>query len=164
MKFNNRASALETNVKMSEPCDPRPRDQLPEIIEFKAVWDTGASRMAITQKVIDALRIQKIDEVDNYTANGMRTAGVYLVNVYLPNNVAFSGVRVIDGDIYGTDVLIGMDIISRGDLAVTHRFGATWMTFQMPSTHNFDFVDEINIQRGKKGFRQSQKRQPKKRR
>ena len=158
-KFSNRASTLETNVGISEPYDPLLGGPLlPEVIEFKAVWDTGASRTAITQKVIDTLGIQKIDEVDNYTANGMRTADVYLVNVYLPNNVAFSGIRVIDGDIYGTDALIGMDIIGQGDFAVAHRFEKTWMTFQIPSTHDIDFVDEINIGMGKKGFRQPRKR------
>ena len=159
-KFKNRASALETTVRFSEPYDPRLGGSPPDIIEFKAVWDTGATRTAITQKVIDALGIQKIDEVDNYTANGMRKAGVYLVNVYLPNNVAFSGMRVTDGDIYGTDALIGMDIIGQGDFAVTHRFGTTWMTYQFPATHNIDFVNEINIKRGKNGFRQPPKRKP----
>ena len=163
MKFSNRAPTLETNVEISEPYDPILGGPLPKIIEFKAVWDTGASRTAITQKVIDTLGIQQIDEVDNYTANGMRTAGVYLVNVYLPNKVAFSGIRVIDGDIYGTDALIGMDIIGQGDFAVTHRFEKTWMTFQIPSTHNIDFVDEINIKGGKKGFRKTPKRNSKKR-
>ena len=128
-KFSNRASALETNVRISEPHDPLLGGPLPKAIEFKAVWDTGASLTAITQQVIDTLGIQKIDEVDNYTANGRRTAGVYLVNVYLPNNVAFFRIRVIDGDIYGTDALIGMDIIGQGDFAVTHRFKKTWMTF-----------------------------------
>ena len=122
-----------------------------------AVWDTGATRSVITQNVINALGISKIDEITNYTANGERTAGEYLVNIYLPNNVVFSAIRVIDGDIYDTDALIGMDIIGQGDLAITHKFKKTWMTFQLPSSHSIDFVDEIKVKKGKRGFKQPKK-------
>lgn len=157
-KFGKRTSVLETDIGISEPFHPSSGNPAPQIQQFRAVWDTGATRSVITQKVIAAIGLTSIDEIDNYTANGVRKAGEYLVNIYLPNNVAFSGIRVIDGDIYGTDTLIGMDIINKGDLAITHKFNKTWMTFQVPSSHNIDFVDEINIEKGKKGFRKPKKR------
>lgn len=154
VKFDaGRVSTLETEIGISVPYHPRSGEERPQIFDFRAVWDTGATRTVITQKVIDMLDIKAINKITNYTANGERIAGEYLVNIYLLNNVAFSGIRVIDGDIYGTDALIGMDIIGRGDLAVTNKFKRTWMTFQMPASHAIDFVDEIEIKKGKSGFR-----------
>ena len=141
--------SLETEIQISLPFHPSwiPSAARPPLFKFNAVWDTGATGTVITEKVIKKLGIEKMDETDNYTANGVRKAGIYLVNIYLPHRVAVSGVRVIDGDIFGTDVLIGMDIISQGDFAVTNRDGETWMTFQIPSSHRFDFVKEIETER-----------------
>ena len=56
--------------------------------------------------------------------------------------VACSFLQVTEGDITGTDVLIGMDIISQGDFAITASQGETKFTFQIPSTHDIDFVKE----------------------
>jgi len=39
--------------------------------------------------------------------------------------------------------LIGMDIISQSDFAVTAYNGNTKMSFLVPSTHEIDFVQEI---------------------
>ena len=38
--------------------------------------------------------------------------------------------------------LIGMDIINRGDFAVSNRDGATTFSFRIPSIESFDFVKE----------------------
>lgn len=67
---------------------------------------------------------------------------VFLVNIGLPNRVGFSGVRVSKGAPPGTDVLIGMDIINRGDFAVTNRDGNTKFSFRVPSRADIDFVAE----------------------
>jgi uncharacterized protein YecA (UPF0149 family) len=37
-----------------------------------------------------------------------------------------------------------MDIISRSDFAITSPNEKTKFTFQLPSTHDFDFVKEFN--------------------
>ena len=41
------------------------------------------------------------------------------------------------------DILIGMDIISQGDLAVTNKQGKTVFTFQIPASHKIDFKAEL---------------------
>ena len=144
-KFSKKVNVLETKVKISESHDPRSKEDPPKIIDIeRAIWDTGASCSCISQKVVKSLNLSEIDRVINHTANGPREAGVYLVNIYLPNRVIFSATRVIDAEILGADILIGMDVINKGDLAITHKNGATWMTFQFPSYHKIDFVEEIN--------------------
>ena len=44
--------------------------------------------------------------------------------------------------IMGADVLIGMDIISKGDFAVTHPEGKTQFMFRVPTQADIDFVKE----------------------
>ena len=53
------------------------------------------------------------------TANGRRIAGVYLIGLYLLNDVVFPALPVTDGNLGNDiDVLIGMDVIGSGDFAV----------------------------------------------
>jgi hypothetical protein len=40
----------------------------------------------------------------------------------------------------GIDVVIGMDIVTRGDFAVTNRDGRTTFSFRIPSQSHIDFV------------------------
>jgi len=76
---------------------------------------------------------------------GSEQAETYLVNVYLPNNVAFSNILVTKGKLLGADLLIGMDIINRGDFAVTNKGGLTKFSFRYPSQTHIDFVEEHNV-------------------
>ena len=46
------------------------------------------------------------------------------------------------GELLDTDVLVGMDIINKGDFAVSNRNGATSFSFRIPSVENFDFAAE----------------------
>lgn len=75
---------------------------------------------------------------------GIHESDVYLVNIYLPNHVVFEQVHVTCGKLNGPfSILIGMDIISTGDFAITHPNGKTKMTFSFPSSRNIDFVKEF---------------------
>ena len=161
-QFNTRSNVLGGEVGLSEAWDPKSGDPRPQITTFKAIWDTGATGSVITKKVISALGLKPIDKVLMQTANGEHLADVYLVNNYFPNNVGFSGVRVSDGQILGTDVLVGMDIIGSGDFAVTHSDGRTCMSFQIPSHRRIDFVKLINQEKGKSRLAPKAKRGRKK--
>ena len=145
IKFSTAVAVLETEIGISKPYDPDSEGGTPRITSFKAVWDTGASCCVISRKVVDSLKTPQIDSIVTHTANGTRLSGVYLVNVYLPNKVSFSAVRAIDADIdaFSADVLIGMDIIGKGDFAVTHKNKTTCMTFQIPSRRHIDFVKDM---------------------
>ena len=52
----------------------------------------------------------------------------------------FPGVEVVSGQLTGCDIIIGMDIINRGDFAVSNKNGATAFSFRIPSVEDFDFV------------------------
>ena len=146
IEFRGIANALvDDTVGVSVPYDPTSNDPHPGVKRLCAIWDTGASASVITERVVSELGLQPIDKTKVHTANGVRDAYVYLVNIYLRNNVAFPVIRVTDGDIPGSniDLLIGLDIIRRGDFAVTHSEGRTCMSFQLPSHRKIDFVEDL---------------------
>jgi len=53
-------------------------------------------------------------------------------------------VRVSENAVDGCDVLIGMDVITTGDLAITNHNGKTTFSFRVPPCEEIDFVAEIN--------------------
>lgn len=74
------------------------------------------------------------------TSGGSFVKEVFLINFFLPNRVGFSRMRATLGDIAGADMLVGMDVLCRGDFAVTNHDGKTVFTFRMPSCERLDFV------------------------
>ena len=81
--------------------------------------------------------------VEVHTASDTKMANTYLVNIWLPNKVLVYNLVVIEGKIVGQcEVLIGMDIISKGDFAVTNYNGRTVFTFRLPSVGCIDFVKD----------------------
>lgn len=99
---------------------------------FQAIWDTGASASVITQKVIDQIGLKPIGMEINHTAMGSHNTEAYLIAAFLPNRVCFPSMRVTRGVILGFDVLIGMDIITTGDFAITNLGGKTACSFRFP--------------------------------
>lgn len=90
----------------------------------------------------------------------------YLIDIGLPNGVGFMAVKVSKALLGpGSDVLIGMDIISQGDFSITNQSGTTVFSFRVPSLHTVDFVQQHNegmlrlklAQSGKGGFRKKKK-------
>ena len=132
--------AIITNCGVSEAFLPSIGGKRPTIAEFRATWDTGAMRSVVSLGVVRKLGLSPIRKTTVFHANGQSVVGVYLVNILLPHQVGVSFVEVTEGDLTGTDVLIGMDIISQGDFAITSSQGKTKFTFQTPSICDIDFV------------------------
>jgi hypothetical protein len=97
----------------------------------------------ISTNVVNSLGLKPIGKARVFHANGESTVCTYLINISLPNGIEFPSLLATEGLLSDTDVLIGMDIISKGDFAVTTADGDTKMSFQIPSTHDIDFVQEL---------------------
>lgn len=121
-----------------------------DIKEFKALWDTGATASVISAEVAIKLGLSPISQCVTYHAQGKSLVNVYLVNLVLPNQILIKDVRVTEGNLNGFGVLIGMDIINLGDFALTHRDNKTVFSFQIPATHEYDFVKQIQQGIGQK--------------
>ncbi len=111
--------------------------------KFKAIWDTGATNSVISQKVIDECGLKPIGIANVKTAQGEFRTTVYFASIFLPNKVVIPQLRMTKGVIPGeAEVLIGMDVISQGDFAVTNKDGKTTFSFRMPSIECIDFVKQ----------------------
>jgi hypothetical protein len=142
------ATALETRCGVCEFNPFNQSEALSKTVKFKALWDTGAMASVISTNVVNLLKLKPIGKARVFHANGEAIVYTYLINISLPNGIEFSSLLVTEGLLSDTDILIGMDIISQGDFAVTAIDGETKMSFQIPSTHEIDFVQEM-IQRAK---------------
>lgn len=144
VEYLGRAQCLLTQCGISQAYDPRfqPWINPPEMHEYPALWDTGAMGSVIDGSVVKELGLKPTGNARVFHANGESIVNTYSISIVLPNGVTFPTVRVTEGCLNGTKVLIGMDIISIGDFAVTCKDGKTKFSFQVPSTHDIDFVSE----------------------
>lgn len=152
---------LTNQVRISKEIKPA---STPVTKEFTAIWDTGATNCCITQKVVDELGLKPIGMIEQSTVGGKKYRNTYLASIYLPNNVTFSPITVVFGELTGGDILIGMDIISHGDFAVTNKNGATMFSFRYPSIEHIDYVKEFNKTKPKKAKQKRSNRPKRKRR
>ena len=119
---------------------PRRADAtVPRLLKFRALWDTGATISCITEDVAVALELRPEAYSEMYHAQGSSIVPFYFMNLGLPNGVTVQGVKVCQAVLMDSDVIIGMDIINKGDFAVTNKDGITVFSFQMPSMLHIDF-------------------------
>jgi len=140
------SNVLITSVEISQAFNPTKISKRPETKQYLAIWDTGATNSAITKKVIDECQLKPIGIARVCTADGEKDRYRFLVSIFLPNRVCFCEQSVTEAKISGNvDVLIGMDVINKGDFAVTNKNGRTVMSFRFPSTEIIDFTGKMPI-------------------
>lgn len=139
--FERRALAIQTDVRISESYDSSrmTKKSHPTYIDAKAIWDTGAVNTVITTALASKLGLKPLGYVQMQHANGYAIVNTYMVNVLLPNKIEVQTLYVMEGDMNDTDVLIGMDIISLCDFAITNNNGKTTFSFDIPSNHITDY-------------------------
>lgn len=110
---------------------------------WRGLWDTGASKSSITQRIVDDLNLIPVGNANISTANGLVTVNTYFVDFGLPNGVTVKNVLVSCADLGDDiDVLIGMDIIRHGDFSITNVNNKTTFSFRTPSMQEIDYVQE----------------------
>ena len=110
---------------------------------WRGLWDTGASKSSITQRIVDDLSLIPVGNTNISTANGIVTVNTYFVDFGLPNGVTVKNVLVSCADLGDDiDILIGMDIIRHGDFSITNVNGKTTFSFRTPSMQEIDYVQE----------------------
>lgn len=132
---------LRTEVLLSAAVTLPQTEPLPHAA-FTGIWDTGATHTMISRQVIETLKLFPINITAVMTADGERQSYTYLINLILQNKVIFPTLQAIEGHILGGDVLIGMDVITQGDFAVTNKDGKTFYSFRFPSLTHIDFGQE----------------------
>lgn len=140
-KYNGRANQIVTKCRISQGFKPESKGNH-TFVDFDSLWDTGATNTVISPKVVSDLGLKPVSKVPMAHADGSAMVDVYIINIILPNSVGFPMVAVLCSNLTGTDVLIGMDIISQGDFSITNLKGKTTFSFRHPSIQEIDYVQE----------------------
>lgn len=146
LKRRGRANKILTSLGISVAFDPKkPPSPSPKIHEVQALWDTGATGSVISPGVVKALSLHATGTAKIHGVGGVETVNTYVVNLYLPNKLGVIGVIVNESrSLAGFGAIVGMDIITQGDFAITNAGGNTCVSFRYPSVHTVDFVQQAN--------------------
>lgn len=112
-------------------------------ITGKGLWDTGASFSCISRKVATALELVPTGFTNILTPSGSTVKPTYAITVDLPEYVTFETIKVCESEIgnQGIEMLIGMDIISKGNFSISNFQGKTIFSYAFPSFNHIDFTD-----------------------
>jgi len=144
LDHNGLAKSLQTQCGICEGIsvdDLNKGAKHPPITNVTAIWDTGAEMSSVSEKIVQAMGLVPVGRARNYTAGGEIDVNIYVINILLPCNVSFAMIPVTGNDLGDADMLIGMDIISQGDFAVTNAGGKTTFSFRIPSIERIDYVN-----------------------
>lgn len=111
---------------------------------FKAIWDTGATHSVITKAVVDKLNLKPTGVAEIHAVNNKKDCHTYVINLRLPNRLMIPKLNVAMVDVHGSDLLIGMDVISTGDFSISNH-GITTFCYSSPPHYNeIDLVARAN--------------------
>jgi predicted aspartyl protease len=126
-----------------------------KFFDTQAIWDTGATNTVIDGKLAAQMNLPPTGKTLVMHAQGAGPATTYIIDIVLPMEVGFREVRVTEGHLGDAGLLIGMDIITVGDFALTRNGGASWFSFRIPpSGHPIDYAASIDNERTRQAARQ----------
>jgi len=149
LKGSGCLNALITDCIIFPAFNPEDKGSNPQGKSYKGLWDTGASNTVITKKIADELGLKPTGMVEVRHAGGTDMVPTYAINIGLPNGVAFCFIKVSEGNLSDFDVLIGMDIITKGDFSITNVDRSTSLSFRIPSLETVDYVLQNDIEKQK---------------
>ena len=144
---NNEAAAFhlmysDTNKHIIIPnvCISNPQNG--KSINVMGFVDTGANRSCISSVIVDALGLSPSGKSDILTASGRIETDEFRVNLkFCDTPLSVDDVVVSNVDMNVTDeVIIGMDIITLGDFAISTIDGKVIASMVIPSALKMDLV------------------------
>ena len=102
----------------------------------KALWDTGANCCCISYDLVNKLNLKPIGAMPIATPSGTAVYNKYMIDIELPNNIVLKDVTVCESEIGAQklDLIIGMNIINKGDFAISNYNGKTKFSFRIPTS------------------------------
>lgn len=146
-KHPGRASAIITAIGIDQPLISN--KQITTQLKYNALWDTGATATCISNKIVQELGLKPITYTQVYGVNGQSQAPVFVVSVHVlsEGKLVVPQQRVILANLESQDfdVIIGMDIISQGDFAISGYQGKSCFSFRYPALEEIDFLKNKTI-------------------
>jgi hypothetical protein len=110
--------------------------------DIRALWDTGATGSCISHSIARYLDLKPVDMTMVRGVTGITESPIYVIDILLPSHVVIENLRVtefLDNGFF--EIIIGMDIITLGDFAVSNAVGKTMVSFRIPPSNTpIDFI------------------------
>ena len=139
-KYNGRSNVLTLPVKIT-------LKGTAGCYETQGIIDTGATASVISKNIAANLNaIPQTFTMVNTASEQKVITPLYEAEIEICKKVNMVGLMVTSGALLaGAECLIGMDILSQGDLAVTNFDGKTCVSLRMPSVQCIDFVESSRV-------------------
>lgn len=140
LKFQKKEDCIVTESYIYAPTDLSNGGQVRRVRIQRSLWDTGASVSLISSRVAKVLGLESIGKsgVSGYN-EGIDVKDTYLIHIGLPTRDIVTDIMAMEFDSDEYDVVIGMDVICHGDLAITNQNDKTTFSFRIPSETEIDF-------------------------
>lgn len=141
--FNGLVNVISTPITVADFMDRTTTDQA------YGIWDTGAMHSCITRDLAHRLHLSVVGFVSVSGVHGVKdNVPVYFVRLTLNNQDIWLDIQVTECERLSdpsdnVQMLIGMDVIGKGDFAISNHAGRTVMTYRKPSVATTDYVAEL---------------------
>lgn len=142
-KYDVKVDCIVTECYIYVPVDLSSCKDVKRVKVVRSLWDTGASVSLISARVAKVLGLVSIGKsgVSGYN-EGIDVKDTYCVHVGLPTGDIVTNIMAMEFDSDEYDAVIGMDVIGKGDLAITNLNDRTTFSFRIPSEEVIDFSKE----------------------
>ena len=139
-RFQEKIDSIVTESYVYAPTDLAHGGPVKRVKIQRSLWDTGASVTLISARVAKVLGLTSIGKsgVSGYN-QGIDVKDTFLVHIGLPTGDIITNIMAMEFDTDEYDVVIGMDVICNGDLAITNKDESTTFSFRIPSEQEIDF-------------------------
>ena len=139
-RHTNNVDCVVTESYVYSPTNLLGKEKVKRVKVTKTLWDTGASATLISKRVVNVLNLKSVGKsgVSGYN-NGVDIKDTYLIHLGLPTGDVVTNVVAMEFDSDDYDVVIGMDVICQGDMALTNKDGNTTFSYRIPSKEEIVF-------------------------
>lgn len=117
-----------------------------KIVETFGLWDTGAQSCVIRHDLASYINLVPRGLKTIRGVQSQENRDYYYANLKLNNEQISLDIEMTDVDPFTSDkrigMLIGMDVITKGDFSISNFNGHTVMTFRKPSQGTIDYCAE----------------------
>ena len=104
------------------------------MMAVNALWDTGSTESLISEKIVKMIEPILKSKAKYVTKDTVIESETYAVSLSLSDEITFRDVLMKKADLSdkNVDIIIGMDIISRGDFEIRNYNNLVEFTFRIP--------------------------------
>lgn len=110
--------------------------------DISAMIDTGATMSAIDSALVRQLGLIPFDKASIFNFSGIYQASMHIATIVL-NTIKLEMWPLASGELpAGTGLIIGMDILGKGEFAYTWNNGHALFTLSIPDDLKSPFIDD----------------------